>query len=117
MTGFEPVPLPLLRFDVEMRQQQTETGVEVIVEFSQPDLSQPYLAGQFVWLLSKTDDGTGAVLQEEINTSTALGIVARPLQRDRFSFRRVLFFVGGHKRLMKDVASNIRGLLDGVSEG
>ena len=111
MIGFEPVPVPLLRFDVEMRQRRTETGVEVIVEFSQPDLRRPYLAGQFVWLLSDVDDGKAAVLREEINTPTALQIVERPLHGSRFNVRRFLFFAGGHKRLMKDVVRNIRDLL------
>ena len=111
MTGFEPVPVPLLRFDVEMRERRTETGIEVIVEFSQPDLRHPYLAGQFVWLLSDADNGKAAVLREEINTPSALSIVKRPLHGHRFSFRRFLFFAGGHKRLMKDVAANIRNLL------
>lgn len=112
MHGFEPVPVPLLRFDVEMRQRRTEAGVQIIVEFSQPELKRPYLAGQFVWLLSDSDDRTAAVLREEINTPTALAIVERPLSGHRFSLRRFLFFSGGHERLMKAVASNIGRLLE-----
>ncbi len=109
--GFEPVSVPLLRFDVETRQHKTGTGVEIILEFSQPSRRRPYLAGQFVWLLTDSDDGTTAVLREEINTSIALSIVDRPLHGRRFSLRRYLFFAGGHQRLMKDVAANIRTLL------
>ena len=109
--GFEPAPIPLLRFDTELRQQRTDHGVQVILEFSQPDRQRPYLAGQFVWLLTDTDDGTAAVLQEEINTPVALGIVDRPLHGRRLSFRRWLFFAGGHRRLMKDVEKNITALL------
>ena len=109
--GFEPAPVPLLRFDVEIRQRRTNNDVHVILEFSQPQRERPYLAGQFVWLLSDTAEGTAAVLQEEINTPTALQIVERPLHGHRPSLRRYLFFAGGHKRLMKDVAANIRSLL------
>ncbi len=112
MIGFQPVPLPLLRFDVELRQRRRETDTEVIVEFSQPHLKRPYLVGQFVWLLGDTDDGSGAVLQEEINTPAALEIVERPLHGHALSIRRFLFFAGGHKRLMESVAANLRRLLD-----
>jgi hypothetical protein len=110
MFGFEPAPLPLLRFDVEMRQNRTEAGVEVLIEFMQPNIQRPYLTGQFVWLLSDSD-AEGAVLQEEINTPAALSRVERPLSGGGLSFRRFLFFAGGHKRLMKEVAANLRDLL------
>jgi hypothetical protein len=109
--GFEPAPVPLLRFDVELRQEPTDDGVRVLVEFSQPGRKRPYLVGQFVWLLSA--GGNGAVLDEEINTPTALEIVDRPLHGHRFSVRRWLFFAGGHKRLMTEATANIRALLHG----
>ena len=112
MIGFQPVPVPLLQFDVEMRQNRTEERVEVLIEFSQPELTRPYLAGQFVWLLTNTDEG--AVLQEEINTPRALSIVEQPLHGHRLSLRRLLFFAGGHQRLMKDVVANLRNLLSGT---
>ncbi|MCP3990182.1 MAG: hypothetical protein GY724_13985 [Actinomycetia bacterium] len=108
--GFEPAPIPLLRFDVEIRQQDTDSGTLAIVEFDQPQRRRPYLAGQFVWQLEDGPDTT-AVLREEINTSFALGIVSRPLHGSALSFRRWLFFAGGHQRLMKDLASNLRELL------
>ncbi|MDH3682133.1 MAG: hypothetical protein OEV40_19540 [Acidimicrobiia bacterium] len=107
--GFEPAPMPLLRFDVEMRQQVADSGTLVIVEISQPGRRRPYLAGQFVWQL--TDDADAAVLQEEINTPTALAIVSRPLDGSGPSLRRWLFFVVGHERVMRDVAANLRALL------
>lgn len=107
--GFEPAPVPLLRFDVELRQEPTDRGVHVLVEFSQPGRKHPYLEGQFVWLLSAGDQG--AILNEEINTPTALDIIDRPLHGRRFSVRRWLFFAGGHKRLMAEATTNIRTLL------
>ena len=55
ITGFEPLPVPLIRFDVEMRQQRAENHVQVLIEFSQPQRKRPYLMGQFVWLLSDED--------------------------------------------------------------
>ncbi len=110
MEGFEPAPVPLLRFDVGFRQERTDTGVQVIVDFSQPGRKRPYLTGQFVWLLS--DGGVGAILDEEINTPAALGIVDRPLHGRRFSARRWLFFAGGHRRLMAEATTNMRALLD-----
>jgi len=58
-----------------------------------------------------TPEGSGAELREEINTPPGLDIVARPLDGSGFGFRRFLFFAGGHKRLMKDVESNLRALL------
>ncbi|MCP4225289.1 MAG: hypothetical protein GY773_18275, partial [Actinomycetia bacterium] len=76
----------------------------------QPQRRRPYLAGQGVWQLEDGPDTT-AVLREEINTSFALGIVSRPLHGSALSFRRWLFFAGGHQRLMKDLASNLRELL------
>lgn len=109
MEGFEPAPLPLLRFDVGFRQEPTDTGVNVVVEFSQPGRKHPYLTGQFVWLLSDGDDG--AILDEEINTPAALAMVDRPLHGHRFSARRWLFFAGGHQRLMAEATTNIRALL------
>ena len=112
VSGFQPAPGPLLRFDVEMRQVRTETGAQVVLEFSQPHRRRPYLAGQFVWLLSNAADGRAAVLQEEINTPTALAIVDRPLHGHRPSLRRYLFFAVGHKRVMRDVEANIAALLE-----
>lgn len=108
--GFEPAPIPLLRFDVEIRQQQSATGTLVILEFTQPQRRRPYLAGQFIWQLEDRHQAT-AVLQEDINTPTALEIVNRPLDGSPLSFRRWLFFSGGHQRLMKEVANNLRSLL------
>lgn len=110
--GFQPAPGPLLRFDVVITQSRLEPRVLVTLEFQQPTRKRPYLAGQFVWLLSDATDGTGAVLREEINTPDALGIVDEPLHGSRFSLRRFLFFAGGHQRLMKDVTANIQTLLD-----
>ncbi|MDH3227461.1 MAG: hypothetical protein OEM67_10290 [Thermoleophilia bacterium] len=112
--GFQPAPGGLLRFDVEIRQLRRQTGVQVTLEFSQPHRKRPYLAGQFVWLLSDADDGAAAILREEINTPTALAIVDRPLHGHRFSLRRYLFFAGGHKRLMRDVERNIASLLEEI---
>lgn len=109
--GFEPAPIPLLRFDVKLRQQVADTNrTSVVLDFDQPGRSRPYLAGQFLWLLTDEPDTT-AVLREEINTPTALGIVDRPLHGSPMSVRRWLFFAGGHQRLMKDVAANLRLLL------
>ncbi len=108
--GFEPAPIPLLRFDVEMRQETTRSGSLVLLEFSQPERSRPYLAGQFIWELVDEPDET-AVLHEHINTTQALAIVSSPLHGPRPSLRRELFFRGGHQRLMKDTASNLHSLL------
>jgi hypothetical protein len=108
--GFEPAPIPLLRFDVAIHQEDTNSGTLVILEFTQPRQRRPYLAGQFVWQLQDGHEAT-AVLQEEINTPTALGIVNRPLHGSPLSFRRWLFFTGGHQRLMKEVVDNLRSLL------
>lgn len=112
LLGFEPVPVPLLRFDVALRQEAMPTGLWVLVEFTQPGRRRPYLEGQFVWLLSDITGATGAELREEINTPAALEIVDRPLHGHRFSFRRSLFFAGGHRRLVRDVVANIRTLLE-----
>lgn len=113
--GFEPAPIPLLRFDVEIRQQVNDSGITLVVlNFDQPHRRRPYLAGQFVWQLEDEPD-TAAVLREEINTPTALSIVTRPLHGSPMSFRRWLFFAGGHQRLMKDVAANLRDLLAPVT--
>lgn len=106
--GFEPAPVPLLRFDVEIRQSDSDQGTLLTLEFTQPGKRRPYLAGQFVWYLE--DDGV-AVLREEINTPAALAIVDRPLHGSPLSFRRWLFFAGGHQRLMSDVADNLAELL------
>ncbi|NNF56154.1 MAG: hypothetical protein HKN03_17130 [Acidimicrobiales bacterium] len=108
-TGFEPAPIPLLRFDVEISQEIISTGTLVLLEFSQPHRRRPYLAGQFVWLLEDAPDM--AVLREEINTPAALEIVKTPLHGSPLSFRRWLFFKGGHQRLMNEVAANIGTLL------
>lgn len=110
--GFEPAPIPLLRFDVKLRQQVTDDDLTtVILDFDQPGRSRPYLTGQFLWLLTD-EPGTTAVLQEEINTPTALNVVDRPLHGAPLSFRRWLFFAGGHQRLMKDVTANLKLLLE-----
>lgn len=110
LKGFEPVPVPLFRFDIELRQRLAGSGAIVVLEFSQPELDRPYLAGQFVWELEDGPDGT-AVLREEINTPAALGIVSRPLHGASPSLRRWLFFTGGHQRVMMEVAANLRSLL------
>lgn len=112
LLGFEPLPFPLLRFDIAFHHRRTQDGGLIVVEFSQPERQRPYLAGQFVWLISDVNDETAAVLREEINTPAALEIVDRPLSGHGISVRRFLFFAGGHARLMKDVAANIRALLD-----
>ena len=93
-----------------MRQRVTDSGALVVLEFSQPDCDPPYLAGQFVWKLEDEPNGT-AILQEEINTPAALETVSRSLHGSSPSFRRWLFFAGGHQRLMKEVAANLRSLL------
>ena len=110
LKGFEPAPIPLLRFDIHMQHRLTGSGAFVVLEFSQPECVRPYLAGQFVWALEDGPDGT-ALLREEINTLAALEIVSRPLHGSSLSFRRWLFFAGGHQRLMKEVAANVRSLL------
>lgn len=107
--GFEPAPVPLLRFDVEISQRDSASGTVVMLEFTQPQRRRPYLAGQFVWLLA--DDADGAVLREEINTRAALEFVSLPLHGSAASLRRWLFFAGGHRRLMGDVVANISALL------
>lgn len=111
--GFQPVPGPvaILVFDVALRQERSDHRTAVTVEFTQPDRRRPYLAGKFVWLLGATPDGSGAVLQEEINTPTALDIVDTPLHGSTPSLRRWLFFAGGHQRLMKEAMDNVRALL------
>ena len=111
--GFEPVPIPLLRFDVTMTQQRADDGATIVLEFRQPSRRRPYLAGQFVWLIGDGDGDSGAVLQEEINTPAALDLVDEPLHGTPFSLRRLLFFSGGHRRLMQDVIGNIGALLPG----
>lgn len=108
--GFEPVAIPLLRFDVGIQRHDAGSEIRFIVEFSQPGQRRPYLVGQFVWLLGE-DSGPTAVLREEINTATALEIVDTPLHGAPLSFRRWLFFSGGHQRLMKVVAANLRSLM------
>ena len=115
IVGFEPLPFPLIRFDVAMKQRRLDDGVQVLVEFSQPRRGRPYLEGQFVWLLR--DEGDEAVLQEEINTPAALAIVDRPLHGQGRSLRRRLFFAGGHERLMGEVAANLQRLLDETRAG
>ncbi|MGI9657562.1 MAG: hypothetical protein ACR2OD_01540, partial [Gaiellaceae bacterium] len=109
--GFQPAPGPLLRFDVVLTQAPSNRGLMVRLELLQPSRRRAYLEGQFVWLLTDAPDSSGAVLQEEINTPTALELVDRPLHGSPFSLRRFLFFAGGHERLMKDAAANIRQLL------
>lgn len=108
--GFEPAPVPLLRFDVTISLHDRATGPLAIVDFAQPWRRRPYLAGQFIWQLEDAD-GTAAVLREEINTPTALKTVSRPLHGSPLSFRRWLFFSGGHQRLMMEATANLRGLL------
>lgn len=108
--GFEPAPIPLLRFDVAFHQEAIDDATVVVVEFAQPSKRRPYLGGGFIWRLE--DDGDGAILNEEINTPAALAIVSGPLDGASPSFRRWLFFAGGHKRLMHDVADNLEALLD-----
>ena len=110
INGFEPAPVPLIRFDVEMRLRHSEPEPHVVVEFSQPERKRPYLEGQFVWLMSDAEE-KGAVLTEEINTPRALSFVEKPLHGRPFSARRWLFFAGGHARLMKDAVANLRTLL------
>lgn len=106
--GFEPAPIPLLRFDVEIRQKSTDKGTLILFELKQPKRRQPYLAGQFIWQLE--DEGSAAVLHEHINTPTALALVDRPVHGSPLSFRRWLFFNGGHERLTNDVVARLRDL-------
>lgn len=103
--GFEPLPIPLLRFDFSLTPVHAGDDVRVIIAFSQPHRKRPYLEGEFVWFL---EDGA---LREEINTASALNVVDRPLHGRGISLRRFLFFSGGHRRLMEDVTANLRSLL------
>ena len=104
LRGFSPAPG--FRFDVDL----TERAGGFTVNFSQPDRDVPYLQGSFLWLIS--DDGTDAVLDEQINTAQALEVVDEPLGGSRPSLRRWLFFRAGHKQVMNGAVTNLAALVD-----
>ena len=104
VTGFSPTPG--FRFDVEI----TERAGSFLVRFTQPDRTVPYLQGDLLWSIS--DESDGALLDEQINTEQALQVVTEPLDGDRRSLRRWLFFRIGHKQVMDKATRNIASLLD-----
>jgi len=63
-----------------------------------------------VWSIS--DDGDGALLDEQINTDRAFQVAGKPLSGPRPSLRRWLFFRVGHKSVMSRAAKNVADLLD-----
>ena len=104
VAGFSPAPG--FRFDVEI----TERAWSFLVRFTQPDRKVPYLQGDLLWSISD-GEATGAVLDEQINTERALQVVSDPLNGDRRSLRRWLFFRIGHKQVMQGATRNIAALL------
>jgi hypothetical protein len=100
-------PAPGFHFDVELER----VDHTIIVEFSQPGRSRPYLHGHLAWILEDLPDG--AVLDEQINTERALELVDEPLSGTQPSLRRWLFFRAGHARVMRHVTANLAQLLDG----
>ncbi len=105
LRGFSPAPG--FRFDLDLTQH--DDGV-LLVQFSQPDRSVPYLQGDLVWTIS--DEATGAVIDEQINTERAFRVATEPLSGPRPSLRRWLFFRVGHKQVMTRATNNIAALLD-----
>ena len=104
LRGFSPAPG--FRFDVDL----TQRDEGFVVRFSQPDRKVPYLQGDLLWSID--DQAEGAVLDEQINTERALGVVSEPLGGPGQSVRRWLFFRLGHKQVMLGAARNIAALLD-----
>lgn len=104
LVGFSPAPG--FRFDVHLDRQSQSL---FLVRFSQPDRNTPYLAGEFVW--SITDEGDGAVLDEQINTERAAEVVSEPLTGPRSSIRRWLFFRVGHPQVMRRATGNVATLV------
>ena len=104
LRGFSPAPG--FRFDVDL----IERDGRFIVRFSQGGRPVPYLQGDFVWTI--TDEGDGAVLDEQINTEAALEVGDEPLSGQKVSLRRWLFFRMGHKQVMQGAATNLAVLLD-----
>lgn len=103
LRGFSPAPG--FRFDVDL----TPRGEHAfVVRFSQPDRRVPYLQGEFTWTFRNVPDG--AVLDEQINTATALAEVSEPLGGTRPSVRRRLFFKAGHPRVMGAATRNLASL-------
>ncbi len=105
VAGFSPAPG--FRFDVEI----TEREGSFLVRFTQPDRSVPYLQGDLLWGITD-GEAEGAVLDEQVNTERALQVVSDPLDGDRRSLRRWLFFRIGHKQVMQRATRNIAALLD-----
>ena len=81
------------------------------MRFTQPDRVVPYLQGDLLWSIND-DVAKGAVLDEQVNTERALQVVSDPLDGDRRSLRRWLFFRIGHKQVMRGATRNIAALLD-----
>lgn len=104
LLGFSPAPG--FRFDVAMTER--DEGV-LLLRFSQPDRSVPYLQGDFLWTV--TDTRGGAVLAEDINTDRALEIGEAPLDGPKPSLRRWLFFRLGHGQVMRRATHNIAELV------
>ena len=101
LEGFSPAPT--FRFDVHLRLVEPDVFV---VRFSQPERSSPYLAGDAVWKVS--DEGSGTLFQELINTEDAMRHADQPLDGDGASLRRWLFFRVGHEQVMS-------GALEGIA--
>jgi len=109
MAGFSPAPG--FRFDVDL----SRTGeASFVVRFSQPARRVPYLQGELLW--NFLDDGTGAMFDEQINTSPAEEQGADPLWGRRPSLRRWLFFRLGHKQVMAKAAKNIATIVGGRTQ-
>lgn len=105
LQGFSPAPG--FGFDVALTQQ--DKGV-FLVRFSQPDRKAPYLQGELAWTI--TDEGDGAMFDEQINTERAFQVASEPLSGPRPSLRRWLFFRAGHKRVMSGATKSIAGLIN-----
>lgn len=103
LRGFSPAPG--FRFDVDL---ESRAEGQVVVRFSQPQRSVPYLEGAFAWLFRDVPDG--AVLDEHINTSEALAVAGEPLGGRRPSLRRWLFFRAGHRQVMDGATNNLAAL-------
>lgn len=98
-------PAPGFRFDVEL----TRLEETILVRFSQPGRSRPYLQGQLAWILE--DVPTGVALDEQVNTDRAMTLVDEPLSGARSSLRRWLFFRVGHVRVMRGATRNLAALV------
>lgn len=104
LQGFSPAPAFRFNVDMELRNQS-----EFVVRFTQPLRRVPYLQGSFLWTV--TDEGDGAVFDEQMNTARALAVSSEPLGGPRPSLRRWLFFRAGHKQVMANATGNIASLL------